>query len=85
MTPGYVYIALGMFKLKSRPQPALLLSRTMSQVLCLHGHLANAARINSPVVGSGVVDCENILEYVLTYTPCGYTINIPTGGICQGG
>lgn len=85
MNSGYVYNPMGMFKLKSRPQPALLFSRATSQVPCLYEYLANAARINNPVASSGVVDCENILENVLTYTPCGYTINIPTGGICQGG
>lgn len=68
MTPGYVYIALGMFKLKSRPQPALLLSRTMSQVLCLHGHLANAARVNTPLLGTFHIPCPvacgGVIDYV---------------------
>jgi len=85
LNSGYVYNPMGMFKLKSRPQPALLFSRATSQVPCLYEYLANAAMVGNLVDGCGVVDCENILENVLTYTPCGYTINIPAGGICQGG
>lgn len=76
---------MGMFKLKSRPQPALLFSRATSQVPCLYEYLANAARVSNPVDGGGGVDCENILENVLTHTPYGYTMNIPAGGMCQGG
>ena len=46
-------------------QPLFLFPRAMSQVLCLHEHLTNAARVKYPVACSGVFDFSTNLEVQL--------------------
>ena len=35
----------------------------MSQVLCLHGYLANAARVNTPFLAERLLAEDNVLYY----------------------